>query len=192
MKINTRMAVGIAVLLVLAFGGWWFARGERVEISEVNVTSGAEEFLVVEGAGGDVGQLMPDVAFKDFDGNEVKLSDYSDKPLVVNLWAGWCPFCVKELSDFAVVQEEFMNEAVIVAVNRGESLEKAKELSDEVGITKELKFLLDSDDSFYRSIGGFAMPETIFVDGNGRVRFHKRGPMDKEEIRQRVEHLISL
>lgn len=192
MRFNTQMAVVMAVFLVLVVGGWLFTQSERVETSEVDVASGAEDFLVVEGVGGDVGQLMPDAVFKGYNGNEVKLSDYSGKPLVINLWAVWCPFCVKELSDFAVVQKEFTDEVVMVAVNRGESLKKAKELSDELGITNELKFLLDLNDSFYRSIGGFAMPETLFVDVQGRVRFHKRGPMDKEEIRQRVRHLISL
>lgn len=193
MKINTQTVVAMAALLVLLVGGWWlFAKGERVETGEAEVIGGAEDFLIIEGVGGGVGQLMPDTELKDYNGNKVKLSDFSGKPLVVNVWAVWCPFCVKELSDFALVQEEFMDEAVLVAVNRGESLKKAKELSDKLGITNELKFLLDADDSFYRSIGGFAMPETLFVDVDGRVRFHKRGPMDEEEIRQRVQHLISL
>jgi thiol-disulfide isomerase/thioredoxin len=184
--------VVIIVFLLLIAGGWFFIKDEKVELGEVGATSDAEDFLAVEGEGGDVGQMMPDVVLKDYDGNEMKLSSYIGKPLVINSWAVWCPFCVKELSDFVLVQKEFTDEVVIIAVNRGESLAEARELSDEPGVVNELNFLLDLDDSFYRAIGGFAMPETIFVDADGRVRFHKRGPMDEEEIRQRVQQLVSL
>ena len=53
-------------------------------------------------------------------------------------------------------------------------------------------FLLDSSDSFYRSIGGFTMPETLFVDGGGNILLHKRGPMTLDEMRQKTNELFKL
>ena len=47
-----------------------------------------------------------DLSFTDFNGGEVSLSEFKGKTLVVNSWAVWCPFCKKELEDFAVLQEE--------------------------------------------------------------------------------------
>lgn len=132
----------------------------------------------------------PEFSLKDYEGREVKLSDFRGKAVLVNAWAAWCPFCVDELPDFATIQEEFRDKLVVMAVNRAEPLETAKFFSDKVGVTGRLLLLLDPADSFYQAIGGFSMPETLFVDKNGFIRFHRRGPMKVEEIRRRVEEIL--
>ena len=115
--------------------------------------------------------------FQDYGNNSTSLSKYRGKPLVVNSWAAWCPFCKKELVDFATAQKEFKNRVVIIAIDRAESLAIAKKYSDELGVTNELIFLLDPSDSFYKSIGDFSMPETIFIDSNGAIVFPQPGPL---------------
>ncbi len=132
----------------------------------------------------------PDLALKDYAAKSVNLSDFTGKPLVLNAWATWCPFCKEELPDFATAQKEFKDQVVIVAIDRAEPLSVAKSYTDARGTTKQLVFLLDPNDSFYSAIGGFSMPETIFVDRQGNIQFHKRGPMDVNEIRQRVQALL--
>jgi len=134
----------------------------------------------------------PNFSLKDSHGNTVNLADFEGKNIIVNSWAVWCPFCVKELEDFAKLQQEFGDEITIVAIDRAESLEKTKSYTDEVGVTDDLIFLLDPNDSFYRSIGGFSMPETIFVDGEENILFHKRGPMTFGEMKQKVEEIFNL
>jgi len=129
---------------------------------------------------------VPDFNLEDYSGNIVSLSDFTGKILVLNSWAAWCPFCVEELKDFALLQEEFGDEIVVIAIDRAESLETSKKFSDELGVTDKLVFLLDPRDSFYKSIGGFSMPETLFVDGEGNIRIHKRGPMKLNEMREKV------
>lgn len=136
-------------------------------------------------------EKAPDFNLSDFNGKIVSLADFKGRPLVLNVWAVWCPFCVKELPDFATVQKEFSDKIVIIAIDRAEPLELQKEFTDKLGVTNDLIFLLDPTDSFYQSIGGFSMPETIFVDKDGFIREHKRGPMDAEEIRQKVLDLIN-
>lgn len=134
----------------------------------------------------------PDFHLQDYNGKTINLSDFAGKSMVINSWAAWCPFCVKELTDFAVAQKEFGDKVVIIAIDRAESLAVAKGFTDEQGTTGKLILLLDPSDSFYQSIGGFSMPETIFVDKNGNIVEHKRGPMDVNEIRQKIQKLLSL
>ncbi|MBI2633850.1 MAG: TlpA family protein disulfide reductase [Parcubacteria group bacterium] len=134
----------------------------------------------------------PEFKLQDYSGKTVSLSDFSRKPLVINSWAAWCPFCREELKDFSTVQEELRDNVVIIAVDRAEPLAVAKQYTDELGVTGELVLLLDPNDSFYRSIGGFSMPETIFVDANGNIQFHKRGPMPLSEIRLRISKLLEI
>lgn len=133
---------------------------------------------------------VPPFSLQDYDGNSVSNTDFEGKALVVNSWATWCPFCVDELPDFGKLQEEFPDDIVVIAIDRSESLSTAKEYTDNFGLTEKILFLLDSGDTFYQSIGGFSMPETLFVDKDGNVRVHKRGPMRIEEMREKVNLII--
>ncbi len=133
----------------------------------------------------------PDIILKNYEDNDVAFSDFQGKVLLVNAWASWCPFCVKELSDFVKIQREFSDTIVVIAVNRAETQETARQFSDRVNVTGKLIMLFDPGDSFYQSIGGFSMPETIFVDKKGFIRGHKRGPMKFEEIKRKVEDTLA-
>jgi len=126
----------------------------------------------------------------DYSGNTVSLDQFKNKPLVINSWAVWCPFCREELADFAQLQKEFQNRVVVIAIDRQETFKKAKGFTDELGITGDMLFLLDSSDSFYKLIGGFSMPETIFVNSSGKIIVHKRGPMDLFEMREHTNKIV--
>ena len=130
-----------------------------------------------------------DLSFKDYEGNEVSLADYKGKALVVNSWAAWCPFCLKEMPDFDAAQKEFGEDVVIIAINRVEALSVAQKFSDQRGI-KNIILLLDPKDTFYRKIGGFSMPETLFIDKDGNTQIHKRGVMDLAEITSHITALL--
>jgi len=134
---------------------------------------------------------MPSFSLQDYDGNIVSSERLGGEVLVVNSWAVWCPFCKNELPDFAKLQEEFGDAISVIAIDRAESLELAKEFTDGIEVTDKMMFLLDPKDSFYRSIGGFSMPETIFVDEDRNIRLHKRGPMDFDEMKKHVEDIIN-
>lgn len=52
--------------------------------------------------------------------------------------------------------------------------------------------LLDPNDSFYSAIGGFSMPETIFVDAQGNIVEHKRGFLRILEMQEKINNLLSV
>lgn len=131
-----------------------------------------------------------DLVLEDYGGKAVRLADFHGRPLVINSWAAWCPFCKKELVDFAAAQKEFGDAVLIIAVDRAETKDTAKKYTDELGVTDAFLFLIDSSDSFYKFIGGFSMPETIFVDTDGNIKIHKRGPMDLDEIRNKINEIL--
>ena len=157
--------------------------------------SGVAGFFLVRGSANGLlspqrERNLPELSLKNYDGVEVKLSDFRGRPLVVNSWATWSPFCRDELRVFVSMQKEFKDAVVIAAIDRAESLSVVKNYTDAQGTTNELLFLLDPSDSFYESVGGFSMPETVFVDREGRIKFHKRGPMNADEMRRHMEELI--
>lgn len=172
----TLIIIGVVAILSVSGMLLWSQRGGGQLLVDKKTASDANK--------------APDFSLKDYRGNTVKLADFQGKPLVINSWAAWCPFCRKELVDFATVQKEYGDQIVIIAIDRAETLATAKKYSDEVGVTNDLVFLLDPGDSFYQSIGGFSMPETIFVDKNGVTVDHRRGPMEVAEIRERMKKII--
>lgn len=134
----------------------------------------------------------PDFSLQNYEGQVITRASFAGRPLVINSWAAWCPFCVKEMPDFAAIQEEFKDKIVVVAIDRAESLETAKKFSDETGVTGRIILLLDPNDSWYQAVGGFSMPETIFINSEGIVVDHKRGPMELDEMRTRVKNAFQL
>mgnify|MGYP001604825884 FL=1 len=167
----------IGILVALAAGGLIISRtGDHQSMSPTNKPTA---------------ERAPDFSLQDYNGKTVNLAEFAGKPAVINSWAAWCPFCRKELVDFAAVQKEFGNNVAIIAIDRAESRETAKKYTDELGVTNDLIFLLDPSDSFYQSIGGFSMPETIFIDKSGNIIERKRGPMDINEMRQKIQKILS-
>ena len=129
--------------------------------------------------------------YTDLEGNVVSLDDYSGKVRVVNTWASWCPFCVQELADFETLAQEYADtDVIVIAINRKESYQKAKNFLEKIGDFNRLVFIMDPDDSFYTAMGGFAMPETIFYDAKGDIVLHKRGFMNLEEMKKHTETAI--
>ena len=184
---SSKIIIPIIIGFAVVGGGIFFLQSSSSTPGAGDEPSNEGEAPVQQSGGGD---LVPDLTFKDYNGNDVALRDFQGRPLIVNSWAAWCPFCIDELPDFAQVQEEFGDEIVIITIDRAESLSLAKEYSDDLGVTDDLIFLLDPNDSFYRAINGFSMPETIFVDRDGIIRDHKRGPMKADEIRRRIQSIL--
>lgn len=174
----TRSNITKAILSILVIGGILLA-----------VIFGLTKDAGVESGASDLDRLSQ-ITLTDYDGNTKSLGDFSGKMLVINSWAVWCPFCVKELPDFALLQKAFPDEITVIAVDRAESFEKVRGFTDDLGISKDMIFLMDKKDDFYKTIGGFSMPETVFIDRDGVIVFHKRGPMTFEEMEEQVEKLL--
>jgi len=182
--------ITVVIVVVVIIGGYLLFSSNATP-TEDQVTEEINEEVNEEGS--EVGRFdkIPEFTLADYKGNQVSTNDFPGKILVVNSWAAWCPFCVDELPAFGELQEKFPDDVVVIAVNRQESLKKAQGYTDDAGISDSYVFLLDPDDSFYRSIGGFSMPETIFVDTEGNIRVHKRGPMKLDEMVEKIEDILN-
>jgi len=135
------------------------------------------------------GEIVPEAAFSDFEGNSYNLSDFEGKAVVLDFWAGWCPFCINEMPELQSAQDEFGDELVMIGVHRTdtEDPDVGLKFAEERGVT----YLLVSDDgTLYRAAGGFGMPVAVFIDKEGVVTEIKSGPKTKEEIKGKIEALI--
>jgi thiol-disulfide isomerase/thioredoxin len=132
-----------------------------------------------------------ELTLKDYSGNDVRLSQYKREVLVVHAWATWCVYCADELKNLATLKKKYGDNIEILAPNRAESVYTAKPFTDALDLGETITFLLDPDDVFYKSIGGYAMPETLFINDRGEVFFHQRGPMNLVEVETKIGELIN-
>lgn len=176
-SIGTLVVLGV---IVLAAG--WYAFMLSQEAREAN--SAAGKALATPEA--------IEAQYTDVDGNPIDLSAFAGKVRVVNTWASWCPYCVQELPDLQQLAAEYAEQdVVVIAMNRKESQGLVRAYIDSHELTGDVLFVLDPDDTFYRSVGGFAMPETVFYDEKGNVSFHKHGFMKLEEMRKHTEKALA-
>lgn len=128
--------------------------------------------------------------FFDLTGREIRLESFKGKYLILNSWASWCPFCATELAAFAKLHHEMGDRFVVVAVNRFEPENMVLRFAESIKARGDITFVLDPNDVFYRQLQGTSMPETLFITPQGRIQYHKIGPMDLNEVRTRVQQLL--
>ena len=126
-------------------------------------------------------------------GQEIAINSFLGKPLIINSWASWCPFCTGELPAFDNVAKNHAGELTIVAVNRRESVQTAQDYLEENGLAQSsMVFLQDPDDILYKTIGGFGMPETLVFNAEGVLLEHKRGPLTESQLEDIISNTLSL
>ena len=127
----------------------------------------------------------PDFTVQDWDGNEVKLSDYIGKPIVLNFWAHWCGPCQMEMPEFNAVYEELNGEVTFLMVHEGATVDDGKEKVTEGGYTFPVVF--DADSSAGNLYGITAFPTTFFIDAEGNLQAYYMGAMDRALLQQGID-----
>ena len=108
-------------------------------------------------------------------GDEVLLSAYAGKAVVVTFWASWCPQCIKELPILEAVQNQVgKDRLVVIAINteRPEVFRKAVRLLRE---TVHLELVSDAGGAAQKAYGVNGIPHMVIIDRDGRIMQVHRG-----------------
>src|SRR5680860_1751919 len=110
---------------------------------------------------------LPESTFSLLDGTPVSLAEVAgNKPMVVNLWASWCPPCIREMPVLEKAQQD--NPDITFAfVNQGEQPETISRFMNQYKLSLQ-NVLTDTSASLGRTTGSQALPTTLFYDANGQ------------------------
>jgi cytochrome c biogenesis protein CcmG/thiol:disulfide interchange protein DsbE len=102
-------------------------------------------------------------------------SDLQGKPMLVNVWATWCPTCKAE--------HQFLNTLAaqgvrIIGINYKDDDDEAKVWLRDFGNPYEFN-ISDPKGKLGLELGVYGAPETFFVDGDGIIRAKHIGDLNQ-------------
>lgn len=110
---------------------------------------------------------LPAFALSTLDGSPTTLATHAGRPVVLNLWATWCPPCRREMPVLAEAQAKYPGVAFVL-VNQGEDRGTIGGFLDGQGLAFE-HLLLDPHSRTMLETGTRGLPTTLFFDARGRL-----------------------
>jgi thiol-disulfide isomerase/thioredoxin len=115
---------------------------------------------------------LPQMSFRDAQGQERSIADFRGRTVLLNLWATWCVPCRKEMPALDALQTKLGGENFqVVAINIDtRDAEKPKTWLKDVGINN-LAYYADPTAKVFQDLKevgkAFGMPTTLLVDPQG-------------------------
>ena len=126
-----------------------------------------------------------------FDGSPVDLAALRGRVVVLNFWASWCyPACYEEAPVLERGWRAYRDRGVVVlGVDIQDKDEAARKFIDDFRLT----FANAPDRTGKVSVdyGVYGVPETFFIDREGRIRTKHVGAVTDEVFRRSVEPLLA-
>ncbi len=133
------------------------------------------------------GKVAPDFALTLFDGRSVRLSDFRGKVVFLNFWASWCPPCRAEARLLEQSWQRYKDHGVVfLGVDIQDTEEAARGFLREFGIT----YMNGRDPKNRLAIeyGVYGIPETFFIDKDGRITYKHIGALGWQTIVAKIEN----
>ena len=135
--------------------------------------------------------LAPDFTVYDKDGNEVNLSSFFGKPIVLNFWASWCPPCRMEMPDFNEKYLELGDEVHFLMVNMTtgrETIQSAQEFIQEENFSFPIYFDTNQDAAITYS--AYSLPTTYFINSEGEAVAQATGAIDIDTLQRGIDMIM--
>lgn len=134
----------------------------------------------------------PDFTVYDKDGNEVHLSDFAGKPIVLNFWASWCSPCKSEMPDFNQAYLDYGEEVQFLMVNMTdgsrETVDSASAFIEEQGYAFPVFYDTGYDAAL--TYGAYALPTTYFIDAEGYAVAWAQSALSAENLQKGLDMIL--
>ena len=110
------------------------------------------------------------------------------KPIVLNFWASWCPPCRRESPMLQAAWRDYKDRVLFVGVDFQDGEEAALAFIREFGLTFPSGF--DPRGTVGVDYGVYGLPETFFIDRQGRVVIRHVGEMNRAQLDGYLRRLL--
>ena len=140
-------------------------------------------------SGENAAETAPDFTMTNASGEEVKLSDFFGKPVVLNFWASWCGPCKSEMPHFEDAYQKYGEDINFVIVNltdgARETVENASDFIEEQGYTFPLYFDTNTDGAM--TYGTYSITVTYFIGADGVPVAQANGALDAATLQKGLD-----
>jgi thiol-disulfide isomerase/thioredoxin len=138
----------------------------------------------------------PELTLKDLAGNDVALSEYKGKVVLVNFWATWCEPCRIEIPWLIEMQQKYGPQGFVIL---GIALDEEGKSVVAPFVTKErfdvnnqklpmsYKILIGNDDAADKFGGLFGYPTSILISRDGKQIKRVTGIISEDEMSKAIE-----
>jgi thiol-disulfide isomerase/thioredoxin len=138
----------------------------------------------------------PDLSGKTIDGDELDLSSYKGKIIVLNVWGSWCAPCRAEAPNLAKVSADLADEGVqFVGIN-------TRDTSTRPALAFEEQYKVDYP-SLYDPTGKLLLrfekgslnpqliPSTLVIDRDGKLAARTQQALSEEKLRRMLKPILA-
>ncbi|MDH1256932.1 MULTISPECIES: TlpA disulfide reductase family protein [Pseudomonas] len=177
---------GVIVLLLTALYRGWRRPALRRPLG-FGVVSGVAFWLLATLSLNiyEQGTRLPDISLRNAAGETIKLSEYQGGPLVINLWATWCPPCRREMPVLENAQHQ-RPDLTFLFVNQAESMQSVATFLETQGLSLN-NVLFDPRGRLGQAVGSMALPTTLFYSPDGRLLTSHLGELSNASLARALE-----
>jgi peroxiredoxin len=179
MLVNRRKFQFSSIVLLLLGLIWIF--WSRTDSTDQEFTSAAQK-----------GFLAPDFEAVTLSGETIRLSALRGQPVILSLWASWCPPCREEMPALQQIYTDFSDQGLVVLginMTAQDSRDAAGNFVNEFGFSFPIP--LDSNGDISRLYRVQALPTTYFIDSDGVIRdVIIGGPVAEAVLRSQAVNLL--
>ena len=140
-----------------------------------------------------VGKLAPDFEIAALNGDvKIRLSDFKGKPVLLNYWASWCQECKVEAHILEAFHQKYgstTQQIKVIGIAVQDTAGKAKDFARIFGKTYFLG-LDDATGNIALDYGIYGVPETFFIDPEGKIFYKHIGAVNAELLEKKFKPFL--
>ncbi|UPT78168.1 redoxin domain-containing protein [Sulfurovum sp. XGS-02] len=127
---------------------------------------------------------IPTIELKTIHGQSVDMASYSGKPLIIHIWATWCPTCRMENSNIEQISSKY--NVLTIAVKSGSNEKLQKYMTE-----NKFSFLVvnDSNGDLASKLNIEVFPTTLIYDSEHKLKFIETGYTTTAGLLARMAYL---
>jgi cytochrome c biogenesis protein CcmG, thiol:disulfide interchange protein DsbE len=136
-----------------------------------------------------VGRTAPNFSRPDLDHNNVDLTAYRGKVVLLNFWATWCAPCRTEMPRFVEWQREYGERGLqVIGISMDDKESPVRAAYQKYGLNYPVVM---GDEKLAEMYGGIlGLPVTLLIDKRGKIRLKYQSVADLNIIAREIQILV--